>query len=95
MSIGLDLDWTRSGLCQILLNLDWIRAVNHFKIYDSERIWTEFMQKKYGIFVVKKLHFSNILDFIWNWTLHLKKFLYCGWTNGFGLSFKESGLDLE
>jgi len=53
------------------------------------------MQKKYGIFVVKKLHFSNILDFIWNWTLHLKKFLDCGWTNGFGLSFKESGLDLE
>jgi len=30
MSTGLDLDWTRSGLCWILLNLDWIRTVNHF-----------------------------------------------------------------
>jgi len=31
MSIGLDLDWTGSGLCRILLNLDWIRAVNCFR----------------------------------------------------------------
>jgi len=31
------------------------------------------MQKKCGIFVVKRLHFKNILDFIWSWTLHLKK----------------------
>jgi len=30
MSIGLDLDWSGSGLCRILLNLDWIRTVNCF-----------------------------------------------------------------
>jgi len=32
MSIGLDLDWIGSGLQQMLLSLDWIRTVNHFKI---------------------------------------------------------------
>jgi len=32
MSIGPDLDWTGSGLLQILLNLDWIRTVKLFKI---------------------------------------------------------------
>jgi len=31
MSIGLDLDWTGSGLRRILLNLDWIRTVIRFK----------------------------------------------------------------
>jgi len=38
------------------------------------------MEKKCGIFVVKRLHFSNFLDFIWTWTLHLKILLDCGWT---------------
>jgi len=32
MSIGLDLDWTGSGLQQIMLNFDWIRTVNLYKI---------------------------------------------------------------
>jgi len=29
---------------------------------------------------VKRLHFSNVLDYIWSWTLHLKQFLDSGWT---------------
>ena len=41
---------------------------------------------------MKKLHFSNILDFIWTWTLHLKNLLDC---RLLGLSFKKSGLDLD
>ena len=36
------------------------------------------MEKKCGILVVKRLHFFNILDFIW--TLHLKNIFDCGWT---------------
>jgi len=50
------------------------------------------MEKKCGIFLVKRLHFSNCLDFIWTWTLHFKKI----WTvAGLELSFKKSGLDLD
>jgi len=33
------------------------------------------MEKKWGIFVVKRLHFSNFLD-----SVGLEKFLDCGWT---------------
>jgi len=62
------------------LGLDWIRTVNLFKIPEPDRIWTELMEKKCGIFVVKRLHFLNILDFIWAWTLRLKKILDYGWT---------------
>jgi len=29
---------------------------------------------------VKRLHFSNILDFIWTWNSQLKNILDCGWT---------------
>jgi len=36
--------------------------------------------KKCGIFVVKRLHFSNFLDIIWTETSHLKKILDFGWT---------------
>jgi len=44
------------------------------------------MEKKCGIFIVKRLHFSAFLDFIWTWTLHLNFF----WTViGLGLSFKK------
>jgi len=50
MSIELDLDWIGSGLLQILLNLDWIQAVNHFKTLDPDRIWTELMEKKRSMF---------------------------------------------
>ena len=38
------------------------------------------MEKKCGIFIAKRLHFSNILDYIWTWALHLKKILDCVWT---------------
>jgi len=38
------------------------------------------MEKKGGTFVVKRLHFSNFLDFIWTWTSHLQNLLDCGWT---------------
>jgi len=38
------------------------------------------MEKKWSIFVVQRLHFSNILDLIWTWTSHLKNILDCGWT---------------
>jgi len=41
------------------MNLDWIRTVKLFKIYDQDRIWTQLMGKKCGIFVVKMLHVSN------------------------------------
>ena len=37
------------------------------------------MGKNWGIFVVKRLHFSNFLDFIWIVTLHLQNLLGCGW----------------
>jgi len=60
--------------------LNWIRSANLFKIQEPDRIWTELMEKKCGIFVVKRLHFFIILSFMWTWTLHLNKFLDCGWT---------------
>jgi len=31
-------------------------------------------------FCCEKLYFSDCLDFIWTWTLHLKKILDCCWT---------------
>jgi len=41
------------------------------------------MENKYGIFVVKVLHFSIFLGLIWTWTLCLKIFLDLGciWTD--------------
>jgi len=59
------------------LGLDWIRTIANFVEFGldpeckalqnlgSDRIWTELMEKKWGIFVVKRLHFSNVPDFIW------------------------------
>jgi len=44
MGTGLGLDYIRDKAS--LLNLDCIRAVNHFKILDPGRIWTELMEKK-------------------------------------------------
>jgi len=38
------------------------------------------MERKCGIFVVKRLHFKNILDFNWTWTLHFENILDCDWT---------------
>jgi len=44
------------------------------------------------IFVIKKLYFVHFLDFIWTWTFNLKK----NWiVIGIGLSFENSGLDLD
>jgi len=73
MSIGLDLDWTGSSQSQILLHLYWIRLVNPLKIEKPDWIWTKLMEKKCDVLVVKRLHFSNGFDFIWTWSLHLKK----------------------
>jgi len=54
--------------------LDWIRNIANFVEFGldpdceslqnlgSGRIWTELMEKKCGIMVVKTLHFSNFLD---------------------------------
>jgi len=51
------------------------------------------MENKCDVFVVKRLHFEYLLDFIWFWTLHLKKFF---WTVvELGLSFKKWWLDLD
>ena len=61
MSIGLDLDWTGPGLLQILLNLNWIRTVK-LRNLGSGTDLDLVNGKKCGIFVVKGLHFSNILD---------------------------------
>ena len=37
------------------------------------------MEKNCMIFVIKKLHLVNFLDFIWTWTFNFKKSLDCGW----------------
>jgi len=50
------------------------------------------MERKCGVFIVKRVHFKNFLDSISTWALQLKNF----WTAvGLGLSFKISGLDLD
>ena len=59
---GLGLDWIRS--IAIFLNLNWIRTVNFLKNLEPDRIWTELMEKKCDIFVVKRLHLKITLDFI-------------------------------
>ena len=50
------------------------------------------MDKNCDIFVIKKLHFVNILDLIWTWISDLLTCLDYGWI---GLSFKYSRLDLD
>ena len=92
MSFGPDMNWTGSGLQQILLNLDRIQAVKHIKIQDPGRIWFELMAKNRCNIVAKRLHFSNILDFVWTWAPHLKNILDCGWT---WTEFLKTGLDLD
>ena len=70
-----DEHWTGSGPHQILLNLDWIRSVNHCNIWDPDRFWNELMEKKCGNFVVKTLRFS----FFWTsfgLGLYIKKFFW-------------------
>jgi len=76
--------------------LDWIRTIANFVDFgldpeckalqneDLERIWTELMEKKWGIFVC-------IFPIFW---IHLDLKIF--WTVvGLGLSSKKSGLDLD
>jgi len=72
--------------------LDWIRVIENFVEIGLDRYCKTHQnlppgldldlvnRKKCGIYVVKSLHFPNILDFIWTWSLYLKKFLDCVWT---------------
>jgi len=92
MSMGLDLDRTGSGLCRILLNLDWIRAVNCFINLGSRPDLDRVNGKKCVIFLSQKVHFVKFLDFIWTWTFNFKK---VSTAVGLGQSFEKSGLDLD
>ena len=67
--------------------------MNRFKKLGSGPGLGDFVNgKEMFFFVVKRPHFSNCLDFICTWTLHSKNV----WTVvGLGLSFKNSGLDLD
>jgi len=68
-SVGLDPDYWKFYWCCIGSGLQ-----NSSKFRIRTGFGLSWMEKKRGIFVVKRLQFSNILDYIWNWTLHLKKF---------------------
>ena len=87
---GRDEHWTGLGL-------DWIRTIANFVEFGLDPGCKSFQNlgsgpdldwvngKEMRHFVVKRLHFSNTLDFIWTWTLHLKNILDCGltWTGFF------------
>ena len=92
ISIGPNLDCTVSGLQQILFNFYLETDCESLQNLGSGRIWTNLMEKKCDIFVVKKMHFSSFLGFIWTWTLRLKIF---GIVIGLVLSLDKSGLDLD
>ena len=80
MSIGLVLDWTGSGIWEILLILDWIRTVKRF-IKLGSRPDLDWVNGKISvIFVIKKLCFVDFFDFIWTWILNFLHFLEYGWT---------------
>jgi len=50
------------------------------------------MEKNFAMFVIKKLFLLIFLYFIWTWTFNFKKV----WTVvGLGLSFENSGVDLD
>jgi len=38
------------------------------------------MESNCNVFVIKKLYFVNILDFIWTWNSNFVTFLDYGWT---------------
>ena len=67
MSIGLDLDWTGSGLWRILLILDWIRPVKCFINLGSGPDLDWVNGKNYIRFFIKKLYSVNCLDYNWTW----------------------------
>ena len=52
--IGLDMDWTGSGLRRIVLILDWIGPVKCFTILEQDRIWTQLIDKNCAIFVIRE-----------------------------------------
>jgi len=54
MSIGLDLDWTGSGLWRIFLNLDWIRIVICFINLEPEPDLDWVTGRNCAIFVIKR-----------------------------------------
>ena len=78
--IGLDMDWTGSGLRRIVLILDWIGPVKCFTILKQDWIWTQLIDKNCAIFVITKLYFAKFLEFIWTWILNFLKILDYGWT---------------
>jgi len=80
MSIGLDVDWTGSGLKRILLILNWIRTVKCFKNLGSGPDLDRVNGKNYTIFVNKMLYFVNFLDFMWTWICNFLNFMDKGWT---------------
>ena len=61
MSIGLDLDWTGPGLLQNFVEFGLDCTI--FQILGSGPDLDLVTRRGCGIFVVKMLHFSNILDF--------------------------------
>jgi len=68
------------------MDLDWIRTTNLFKIQNPDQIWTQLMEKKCGIFVVKRAHVSKFLTLFGLGHCIWKKF----WTVfGLGLSYKK------
>ena len=75
-----DEHWTGPGLWRILLNLDWIRTANCFINLGSGPDLGWINGKELRHFVIKKLYFVNILDFIWTWILNFLTFLDYGWT---------------
>ena len=63
MSIGPDLDWTGSGLLQNFVEFGLDPDCTIFQILGSGPDLDLVNRRGCGIFVVKMLHFSNILDF--------------------------------
>ena len=57
MSIGLDVDWTESGLWRIWINLDWIQVVNRFTKSGSRQDLDWFNGKEMRHFGDERLRF--------------------------------------
>jgi len=75
MSIELDLDWTGSGLWEILLILNWIWIMNCLTNLGSGPDLDWVYQKTCIILVIKKLYLVNFLDFVWTCILNFLNFL--------------------
>ena len=80
----------QASVSEMSVGLDWIRTIANCVDFWLDVECKSFQNlgsgpdldwvngKEMRHFVVKRLHFSNILDF--TWTLHLKNILDCGWT---------------